>query len=135
MTKPENILASLRQLAELDNARRRLSPRARALPEMKSDIAAVRERLPTALLGHYDQRQSRGKPGIAPVRRGVCGACHLALPSGSLADMLRGDGAIQVCGNCGVFIYLAGEEAVPAPPSVPSRKKTPVSRKQLIAAE
>lgn len=135
MTKPENIIASLRQLAELDNARRRLSPRSRALPEMKSDIAVVRDRLPTALLGHYDQRQSRGKPGIAPVRRGVCGACHLALPSGSLADMLRGDGAIQVCGNCGVFIYLAEEETTPTPPSIPARKKAPVQRKQLAAAE
>ncbi len=134
MTKPENILASLRQLAELDNARRRLSPRARALPEMKLDIAAVRERLPTALLGHYDQRQSRGKPGIAPVRRGVCGACHLALPSGSLADMLRGDGAIQVCGNCGVFIYLAEEEPAPVEPGVPAGKKKAAPRKPVPTA-
>ena len=35
---------------------------------------------------------------------GTCGGCHLSLPSGQLSDLRRDDMALQVCGNCSIFI-------------------------------
>ena len=47
---------------------------------------------------------------MAAVKRGVCGSCHLAFPSGSLASLRRTNEALNVCVNCGAFVYLAEEE-------------------------
>ena len=76
-------------------------------------------------LGYYDNRKARGKLGIAAVRRGVCGACHLAIPSGRVADLRRKPGELNVCDNCGIFIYLTEDEL--APPSGSQSNQTAAS--------
>src|SRR5438046_3013675 len=80
MTQTQNILVWLRRLSDLDTVRRRMNPGSPELPAITSDLEAMRERLPTAILKHYDERRSRGKPAVAPVNGGICGGCHICLP-------------------------------------------------------
>jgi predicted nucleic acid-binding Zn-ribbon protein len=106
MTNRLDLFQSLRQLEELDKARSLLKPKSTKLAALDAEIESVRQRLPTAILKHYDQRHARNKPAIAPVKNGVCGACHISMTRSSAAELHRGGGAIHVCENCGVFIYL-----------------------------
>ena len=113
-----NHTAMLRELLALDNERRSLKPKSNTLAEATVKIDALRARLPTALLIHYDNRRSRSKLPIAPVANGVCRACHLTLPSGRISELRRNPGVVQLCENCGAFIYLPEEEiAAPEPVS------------------
>ena len=100
----------LLQLDGLDKARDALKTKSTKFAALTSEIASVRQLLPTAILNHYDQCRSRRRPAIAPVRRGICGGCHLAMTRTSYANLHRGDGALRVCENCGVFIYLDDSE-------------------------
>ena len=112
MNRATNILHSLRQLAQLDAELGKLSGETEEYQEVQGKIESLRAPLPTSILSHYDGRKARGKLAIAPVKRGVCGACHLAMPSGRLGDLLRKPGELNVCDNCGVFIYLSEDELV-----------------------
>src|SRR5258708_24616329 len=97
---------------------------------MRDKIESLRAPLPTSILGHYDGRKARGKLAIAPVRGGVCGACHLSIPSGRLSDLRRKPGELNDCGNCGEFIFLTEDES--ARPSVSTSDRAPL-QKPLIA--
>ena len=110
MNQAAKILQSLRKLAQFDGELRKLSVDTEEHQDMWDKIESLRAPLPTAILGHYDRCKARGKLSIAPVRNGVCGACHLSIPSGRLADLFRKQGELNVCDNCGVFIYLTEEE-------------------------
>jgi predicted nucleic acid-binding Zn-ribbon protein len=126
MNQAANMLQSLRKLAQFDAELRNLSVDTEEQQEVRDKIESLRAPLPTAILGHYDRRKARGKPSIAPVRNGVCGACHLSIPSGRLADLFRKHGELNVCDNCGVFIYLTEEEL--APRSGAAAKPIPVRK-------
>ena len=110
MNQAAKILKRVRQLAQFDAELRELSSDTDEYRKMQDKIESLRAPLPTSILGHYDGRKARGKLGIAAVRRGVCGACHLSIPSGRLADLRRNPGELNVCDNCGVFIYLPEDE-------------------------
>jgi hypothetical protein len=69
-------------------------------------INVLRGLIPTSMLRHYDHLRSRGKRSVAPITRGVCGSCHLAFPSGVLANLRRTSETLNVCINCGAFVYL-----------------------------
>jgi predicted nucleic acid-binding Zn-ribbon protein len=105
MTARLDLIQCLRQLDELDKARSAMQPASPKLAALAAEIEALRQRLPTAILKHYDQRRARNKPAIAPVRRGICGGCHVPLTRSSAANLHRNGGAIHVCENCGAFIY------------------------------
>ena len=111
MNQAANILRSLRKLTEFDTALGKLSRDTEQYQEMLDKIESQRAPLPTSILGHYDRRKARGKLAIAPVLRGVCGACHLSIPSGRVADLRRKPVELNVCDNCGAFIYLLEDEA------------------------
>lgn len=99
----------LRELSEIETS----VVHSRAKPAQTSATARVnslRELIPTSILRHYDHLKARGKRSVAAVRRGVCGSCHLAFPSGSLASLRRTNETLNVCVNCGAFVYLAEEE-------------------------
>jgi predicted nucleic acid-binding Zn-ribbon protein len=130
MPKIPNHNAQLRELLDLDNSRRSMKPKSNAFAETGQQIDALREKLPTALLSHYDARRSRGKVPIAPVINGVCRACHLSLPSGRVADLSRGDDAVQVCENCGAFIYI---ERVETSSSEPPTAEAPKPKKRSLS--
>lgn len=98
------LIEDLSQLVEIDENRRRGDPKSVAFKKLNMEAEEVRERLPTAILKHYDQRISKGRRGAAKVRNGTCGGCHLSLPSGQLSDMRREGVALQVCGYCSIFL-------------------------------
>ncbi len=67
-------------------------------------VQELRSHLPTALLGHHDRMARQGRESVAQVMGSSCGACHLKLPVGQLAE-LHQPGRIGVCPHCGVFIF------------------------------
>jgi predicted nucleic acid-binding Zn-ribbon protein len=118
------LIEDLSSLQDIDTRKRRFEKKSPQFQEMQLLSETIRERLPTAILKHYDLRLSKAKPGAAKVRNGICGACHLSLPSGQLADLRREDVALQVCGYCSVF--LLPEDALPEDDSVDESK--PISK-------
>ena len=126
MNRATNILHSLRKLAQLDVELGKLSSETEEYQEVQDKIESLRAPLPTSILSHYDARKARGKLALAPVERGVCGACHLAIPSGRLSDLRRKPGELNVCDNCGAFIYLREEELVR--PSAAVSNRNPVQK-------
>lgn len=137
MHKSPNHNAQLRELLDLDNSRRGMKPKSSTFAATSQKIDALRGKLPTALLSHYDARRSRGKVPIAPVIKGVCRACHLSLPRGRVANLSRGDDAVQVCENCGAFIYVESVETTSLEPpmaATPKSKKRPLRKAKLIDA-
>lgn len=98
------LVEDLAQLTGLDTTKRRLDTKSAEFKRLALEAESLRERLPTAILQHYDLRVSKGRRGAARMRNGTCGGCHLSLPSGQLSDLRRDDMALQVCGNCSIFI-------------------------------
>jgi predicted nucleic acid-binding Zn-ribbon protein len=135
MSQAADILKSLRKLDEFDAVLRKLSEQKEEYGETQEKIESLRALLATSILAHYDGRKARGKLAIAPVHRGVCGACHLSMASGRLSDLRRKPGELNVCDNCGVFIYLAEDESgagsVPGSNRVPAPK--PLKQKRTYA--
>ena len=131
MNQAANIMQSLRDLARLEADLRKLSEGTPEYNEHKKKMALVRRPLPTSILTHYDKRLAQGKVGVASVRRGVCGACFLTLPSGRLADLRRRPQELNVCDHCGTFIYLDEGEALPSSSTAslsPARKARKTKR-------
>jgi hypothetical protein len=94
-------------------------------------IEAIRKTLPILVLTHYDRLVARGKKGVATVRNGVCSECHLRVAIGALADLAH-ESDIQVCGNCGRYLFLPANEPI-VPISLPPPVKTVRRRKEALA--
>lgn len=127
------LIEDLTQLAGIDENRRRSDPKSIASKKLDIQAEEVRERLPTAILKHYDQRVSKGRRGAAKVRNGTCGGCHLSLPSGQLSDMRRADVALQVCGYCSIFLLPPDPEPQAEPRVEAVKEAKPRKRKIPVA--
>ncbi|HUA36841.1 MAG TPA: C4-type zinc ribbon domain-containing protein [Candidatus Sulfopaludibacter sp.] len=77
-------------------------------------MAELRAKIPPQILGHYDRLVAKGKKGITPVRDQVCTGCHMRVPIGGIMALKHGED-IQLCENCGRYLYLAPD--VPAEPA------------------
>lgn len=128
MATPARVTDSLKRLCELERGKGTLAV-SLSESEKRHEINRLRAILPVFILGHHDRKLQMGKPSIVPVINGVCSACHLRLPIGHAAR-LQSSQDLEVCDNCGTFIFLeAGAE--PAPPALPTtvrrkRKAVPV---------
>jgi len=71
----------------------------------EKEAAQLRTRVPEPILAHFDRLLARGKKGVSVIRQGVCTACHLRIPVGTLVTLARGED-IQICGNCGRYLHL-----------------------------
>jgi hypothetical protein len=98
-------------------------------------IAELRGKIPSQILGHYDRLVAHGKKGLAAVRGQVCTGCHMSLPIGVIATLMRGDD-IQLCDSCGRYLYLAeatkAEVADVPKPAVKAAKKPRKSKSSLL---
>jgi predicted nucleic acid-binding Zn-ribbon protein len=97
-------------------------------------MAELRAKIPPQILAHYDRLAARGKRGVAAVRGQVCSGCHMQLPLGVVMTLRHGQD-IQLCENCGRYLYLASEgEAAAAAPAAASKpaRKTRKPRKSLL---
>jgi hypothetical protein len=86
-------------------------------------MEAIRKTIPSMVLTHYDRLLAHGKKGVAIVRNGVCTECHLRVAIGALADLADASD-IQVCGNCGRYLYLPAIQPV-VPASLRPMARTP----------
>jgi len=97
----------------------------------ESQIEELRKIIPQPFLGHYDRLRAREKKGVALIRNQVCAGCHMTLPIGKVTIVMRGED-IQLCDNCGRYLYLAeAPEAAPAAsePSVEAPVEAKKARK------
>lgn len=141
MNQSRNIIAWLRELNGLETLLKHLPKTDSSHPNTARRIETLRAQIPTSILTHYDHRKGRGKKGVAPARGGVCGACHLTIPVGQLAS-LRLSSELNVCGQCGVFLFWGdddesaaehGKEPVKTKVAKPVRK-TKSSKRVLASA-
>jgi hypothetical protein len=98
------------------------------------EAAALREKIPPQILGHYDRLVARGKKGVALVSNQVCRGCNMRVPIGTVNTLMQAKD-IQLCDSCGRYLALAPqvqEEApAPAPPKAKRAKRVP--KEKVIA--
>jgi predicted nucleic acid-binding Zn-ribbon protein len=89
-------------------------------------IAELRVKIPAQILGHYDRLIARGKKGVAAIRGENCASCHIRVPIGAIMTLKRGED-IQLCENCGRYLFLPDkvEVSTPLPVAPPKRTKKP----------
>lgn len=107
------VLSQLRTLNWMAQELRRLPSGSSEAGLMGKQIEAVRSRLPTSILNYHDSLAAKGRVSAAQVRGVGCGACHLKLPVGLVAE-LGTPGRFGVCPNCGVFLWK-GEARLESP--------------------
>ena len=129
MENVETVIEGLLELVRLDVQLRKTGKETAERGRVEDAINSVRSKLPAPILGHFDRQKSRGKLGIAPVRGGVCGACHLKMPLGHVAELRHKQDDLALCDNCGTYIYLPPDEMVvlPAQPAGVGRPRTPLT--------
>jgi predicted nucleic acid-binding Zn-ribbon protein len=96
-------------------------------------IAELRGKIPPQILGHYDRLVAQGKKGVTAIRGEVCASCHIRVPIGAITTLKRGED-IQLCENCGRYLYLPDTaETKTPPPAVPPKraKKARVTKREL----
>src|ERR1017187_8707712 len=67
--------------------------------------AELRAKIPQPVSAHYERLRIRGKKGVAVVRNQVCTGCHMHVPIGQITVLMR-DEDVQLCENCGRYLYL-----------------------------
>ena len=129
MENVETVIEGLLELVRLDVQLRKTGKETAERGRVEDAINSVRAKLPAPILGHFDRQKSRGKLGIAPVRGGVCGACHLKMPLGHVAELRHKQDDLALCDNCGTYIYLPPDEMVVLPASAAGigRPRTPLT--------
>src|SRR5438309_300677 len=75
----------------------------------KDNADVLRKKIPGPILAHHDRLRERGKKSVALARHGVCSECHIRIAVGVLGALAFGTD-IQVCGNCGRYLYLPEDE-------------------------
>jgi len=101
-----------------------------ATPERDAQIRRLRSEIPAPVLGHFDRLLQQGRGGVALVRHGVCGECHLRVSVGTLASLVRPKD-LHLCDNCGSYLLMPQDEVgtvaallTPSPrPEQPARRK------------
>jgi C4-type zinc ribbon domain len=78
-------------------------------PKTEQRIGELRAKIPPPVLAHYDRLLAQGKKGLAAVRNQVCTGCHIHMPRALVLTLMHGDD-IQVCENCGRYLYLPEEK-------------------------
>ena len=73
--------------------------------KVEAQVAELRGKIPLPILGHYDRLRARDKKGVAVVRNQSCTGCHMHVPIGLITVLMRGED-IQLCENCGRYLYL-----------------------------
>ena len=99
----------------------------------RATVAELRGKIPAQILGHYDRLVARGKKGVTAVRGENCSSCHIRVPIGAIMTLKRGED-IQLCENCGRYLYLpdTAEVAAPSPVVPPKRaKKARATKREL----
>jgi len=93
----------------------------RASAAEKMQRQQLEKKIPPPFLAHFVRLRMGERRGVAVVRNGICGECHIKLPSATV-DNLRRSEDVQLCESCGCYLALpadslpAVKEPVTAPP-------------------
>ena len=79
--------------------------------EENSTTRKWRKEVPKPIQGHFDRLRARGKKGVAIIRNGTCNGCYMKVALGVMVTLRNGTD-IQLCGNCGRYLYLPEDEAI-----------------------
>jgi predicted nucleic acid-binding Zn-ribbon protein len=113
----------------------RLLQKKAATATREAGIRELREKVPPPILAHFDRLIAQGRKGVALVRGGVCGACHLRVSAATAASLVRPDD-IFLCENCGCYLMLSPEESLAAErPAAPAKAPgRPARKKPVVTA-
>jgi hypothetical protein len=75
----------------------------------------------------------RGKKGLAAVNNQVCAGCHMHVPMGVIITLKHGRD-VQLCENCGRYLYLPEEAAAAGVPTPPVAKPVRAPRRRKKTA-
>ena len=75
-----------------------------ALATLDAKITEMEETLPPAVLSRYRRVSARLPRVVAPVIKGTCYGCFVAVPTAQASDADR-NAEIRSCQNCGRFLY------------------------------
>jgi predicted nucleic acid-binding Zn-ribbon protein len=92
------------------------------LAEATAERDAARAQVETQWIKIYDTLSAKRGYAVAPVIKGVCRGCHMALPP-QLNNILARMETIQTCPRCGRLVYrkeLLDPPVEGAPPTTPS---------------
>jgi predicted nucleic acid-binding Zn-ribbon protein len=101
-------------------------------PESK-EIIELRSGVPEPILGHYSRLIARGKKGVAVIKNQVCTGCQMRLPIGTITTLMRNED-IQLCDNCGRYLYLPETPEETNPTAEPKTVKKPKVRKAKLTS-
>jgi predicted nucleic acid-binding Zn-ribbon protein len=90
-------------------------------------IAELRGKIPPQILGHYDRLAAQGKKGVIAVRGQTCAGCHMQVPLATVMTLKHGTD-IQLCENCGRYLFLPDPAETEAPPPIARPKRGRKSR-------
>lgn len=95
----------------------------------------MRAKIPPPILGHYDRLLAQGKKGLAAVRNQICTGCHIQVPRALVLTLMHEED-IQVCENCGRYLYLPEENELGIPSTRMTHKVSvrPRRREELLHA-
>ena len=97
-------------------------------------VAELRGKIPPQILGHYDRLAAKGKKGVTAVRGQTCTGCHMQVPLATVMTLKHGTD-IQLCENCGRYLYLLDTTETEAPPAArPKRGRKPRAAKRELHA-
>ncbi len=91
-------------------------------------MAGLRAEVPEPILGHYNRLIARKKKGVAVIRNQVCTGCQMRLPIGVITTLMRNED-IQLCDNCGRYLYLPETPEENNPTAEAKTVKKPKTRK------
>jgi predicted nucleic acid-binding Zn-ribbon protein len=97
-------------LCDLQALQQILRRRARASAAQKARVQQLEKNIVPSMLEHFYHQLACDRRAVALVRNGVCGECHIRLPSATLSE-LRRPGLVPLCENCGCYVALPAEEA------------------------
>jgi len=97
------------------------------LPTRESEAKNLRGSIPAAMLNNYDRARARGRKGIALLRDRVCTNCRMQTPIAVSVALMAG--AVQVCGNCGLYLCLDPDRSVNPQPEATQTAKRRGTRK------
>ncbi|MBO4544940.1 MAG: hypothetical protein IKW70_04605 [Verrucomicrobia bacterium] len=101
-----------------------------ASPKNQKASAELRAKLPPNILGHYDRLMKRGKKGVSIVSGTNCPECHMTLPTGTRAQLMRGED-IVLCDTCARYLLyrpIAQQAVKAAAKAKPAAKKTTTAK-------
>jgi predicted nucleic acid-binding Zn-ribbon protein len=104
-------------------------------PKMEKKLSELRAKIPPPILAHYDRLLAQGKKGLAAVHNQVCTGCHIRVPRAFVLALMH-ENDIQICENCGRYLYLPEEKEpeISCPRMAGKVCVRPRQRKELLHA-